>query len=137
MRYGFVEQAQRLTLALLDAGVAFAGRYPELWSGFDREEFTMPLPYPTSCSPQAWAAASPWLLLRSLLCLQPDLLQGSLTVEPRLPKEFLPFRVENLRLGDLRLRIDVDQDGYRVEGLPAWPDPSPAETDRSSSPPVM
>jgi glycogen debranching enzyme len=84
MRYGFVEQAQRLTLALLDAGVAFAGRYPELWSGFDREEFTMPLPYPTSCSPQAWAAASPWLLLRSLLCLQPDLLQGSLTVEPRL-----------------------------------------------------
>ena len=30
------------------------------------------MPFPTSCSPQAWAAATPFLLLRTMLGLEPD-----------------------------------------------------------------
>jgi len=118
MRYGFAEQAQRLALALLDAGVTFGARFPELWSGFDRAEFGAPLPYPTSCSPQAWAAAAPLLLLRALLGLQPRLPQHQLALSPRLPQEFLPLRIENLQIGQARIRIDVDQESWHVDGLP-------------------
>ena len=59
MRYGFVEEAQRISTALLDAAEYSEGRLPELFCGFDREHFAAPVPYPTACSPQAWAATTP------------------------------------------------------------------------------
>src|SRR4051794_39620532 len=78
MRYGFVEHAQRIARGLVDAAAFFGGRLPELFCGFDRDEFPAPVPYPTSCSPQAWAAASPLLLLRSLLRFDPAVPGGRL-----------------------------------------------------------
>jgi glycogen debranching enzyme len=118
-RYGFLEEAQRLSLALLEAGTTFGSRFPELWSGFDSTEFPAPLPYPTSCSPQAWAAAAPFLLLRSLLGLHPRLPAQQVTLDPHLPPSMLPLRIDNLRLGDARVRIDVDSDGWTIQGLPS------------------
>ena len=56
MRYGFVEEAQRIATALLDAADYSDGRLPELFCGFSREQYSEPVPYPTACSPQAWAA---------------------------------------------------------------------------------
>ena len=87
MRYGFVAEAQRVARGLVDAAAAFAGRLPELFCGFDRTEFEQPVPYPTSCSPQAWAAASPLLLLRSLLRLEPDLPGHRVGLAPQLLPE--------------------------------------------------
>src|SRR5437660_7329873 len=71
MRYGFVEGAQKLIMALLDAAHRQGGRLPELYSGLDRREFPTVVSYPTSCSPQAWASASPILALRTLLRFDP------------------------------------------------------------------
>ena len=119
MRYGFVEQARRVTLALLDAAAAFGSRLPELWCGFDRAEFANPLPYPTSCSPQAWAAATPLSLLRSMLGFQPRLPAGELTMSAHPPSDLLPLSVERWAIGSARARIDVDSDGVRVDGLPS------------------
>ena len=59
MRYGFVAEAQRVALALLEAADEFGGRLPELFCGFDRSTSGRPVPFPTSCSPQAWASATP------------------------------------------------------------------------------
>ena len=42
-----------------------SGQLPELFAGFDRSVIAVPAAY--SCSPQAWAAASPLLWLRTLL----------------------------------------------------------------------
>jgi glycogen debranching enzyme len=53
------------------------------------------VPFPTSCSPQAWAAATPLLLLRMLLRLEPDA-SGALTVDP------LPDAIEELTLSGVR-----------------------------------
>ena len=39
MRYGFVEEAQRIATAVLDAADAFGGRLPELFCGFDRATY--------------------------------------------------------------------------------------------------
>ena len=45
---------------------------PEVFAGFPRAETPFPIPYPTSCKPQAWAAGAPVLLLQILLGLGPD-----------------------------------------------------------------
>jgi glycogen debranching enzyme len=116
-RYGFVAEAQLVVRALLEAGAAFGSRLPELFSGFDRADFPGPVPYPTSCSPQAWAAATPFLLLRSLLGLEPHVPDGTLTVRPELPDAFLPLTLSEVRVGTDLLRLTVDRDGWRVEGL--------------------
>jgi glycogen debranching enzyme len=51
---------------LLGAADSFDGRLPELFSGHGPTDHDVPVPYPASCSPQAWAAAAPLMLLRSL-----------------------------------------------------------------------
>jgi glycogen debranching enzyme len=118
MRYGFVAEAQTVALGLLDAAAMVGGRLPELFCGFDRAEFGTPVPYPTSCSPQAWAAASPLLLLRSLLRFEPDVPAGRVGFAPALPERMCPLRIGNLPLAGSRLTLDVRRDGSNIEGLP-------------------
>ncbi len=47
----------------------FDGRPPELFSGFSRTRVPVPVPYPSSCSPQAWSSASILLHVRSMVGL--------------------------------------------------------------------
>jgi glycogen debranching enzyme len=118
--YGFVEETQQLALGLLDASEYFGGRLPELFCGFSRAEFTRPVPYPTSCSPQAWAAASSRLVLRSLLRFNPDIPHGQVQLCPMVPPRLLPVRLENVPLAGARMNIAVDADGgVDVSDLPA------------------
>jgi len=71
VRYGHTDHTHRVITAELDVAAALGGTLPELFAGFDRDELHAPAPYPTSCSPQAWAAAAPLLWLRTLLRLDP------------------------------------------------------------------
>ena len=93
MRYGYVEHAQRIATGLLDAAARFGGRLPELFCGFDRTEFDTPVPYPTSCSPQAWAAASPTAAaahpapVRPGRALRPGLARTRRSGRPRRPPD--------------------------------------------------
>jgi glycogen debranching enzyme len=80
-RYGFDAAAAKVADGLLDVADAWGGRLPELFSGIDRTEVGTPVPFPTSCSPQAWAAATPLLLLRTMLGIEPDG-EGSVRVTP-------------------------------------------------------
>jgi glycogen debranching enzyme len=118
-RYGRTAEAQRIATGLLDAADAFDGRLPELFCGFDRAEFAAPVPYPSSCSPQAWAAAAPLLLVRSLLGLSPAVPAGELRVAPALSPRMGELRVQGLPLAGGR--VSVTAHGYRSEvtGLPA------------------
>ena len=79
-RYGFMEAAVTVINGLLDASEAWNGRLPEFFCGLDRDDVATPIPMPTSCSPQAWSSASPLLLLRLLLGLEPD--AAGLVVSP-------------------------------------------------------
>ncbi|SDG23138.1 glycogen debranching N-terminal domain-containing protein [Pseudonocardia oroxyli] len=131
MRYGFVAQAQRVAEGILDAAEHFGGRLPELFCGFDRDEFPEPVPYPTSCSPQAWASATPVQLIRTLLRFDPELPRERLWVAPVLPRAFAPLRVEGVGVGEGRLSVEVTDAQTRVEGVPSGVDlrcaPRPAE----------
>jgi len=117
-RYGFVEHAERLVAALLDAAAAQGGRLPELFSGLDRADFSAPVAYPTSCSPQAWSAASPLLCLRTILRLDPWVPYGKTWLAPRLLPGMRRLKVEGIPLAGSRVTVEVEGDDMQVTGLP-------------------
>src|SRR2546421_2174155 len=82
-RYGPRVEANRLAMAILEAGRHFDYRLPEVFVGYDRKSTGLPVPYGTACSPQAWAAGTPLLLLRVMLGLEPD--GDRLAVDPVIP----------------------------------------------------
>lgn len=74
LREGFADEAARVARGLLRAASGFDDRLPELFAGHPapghgrpgETEVFPPHPYPASCRPQAWAAASAAVILRAL-----------------------------------------------------------------------
>jgi glycogen debranching enzyme len=108
-RYGMKEKSAAITAALYEASLYMdLHRLPELFCGFDRREpGDGPTLYPVACSPQAWASASAFYLLKACLGLsfRPD--------EPRIRflNPVLPPFLDQLRINDLRVGnavVDVD-----------------------------
>jgi glycogen debranching enzyme len=119
MRYGYVEQSQRIAMGLLDAAEAFGGRLPELFCGFGRTEYPQPVPYPTSCSPQAWAAATPVYLLRTLMRFDPCFPCRRVWLAPALPAELgQEVSVDGLLLGGEKVSVQVSPGRAEISGLP-------------------
>ena len=119
MRYGFVDEAHRVIRGLLDAAAAFGHRLPELFAGLDRDDVPFPVSYPSSCSPQAWAAATPLMFLRILLRLDPWVPHDKVWLAPLLPDWIGRLRVERIPLAGHRVTVDVTGDEAKIEGLPA------------------
>lgn len=120
-RWGLGRAARELAVALVRSSSYFDAALPELMAGFDVSDELgggAPVRFPTACSPQAWAAASPLLLLRTLLGLEADIPEGWIRVNPHLPEEWLPVTLHGLPLGGSRLVVRVSHDHVRVDGLP-------------------
>ena len=66
-RAGQHAASQQIIDGLLDAADAVDGRLPELFAGFDRTATPDLVPYPSACSPQAWATGAIFLSVRTLL----------------------------------------------------------------------
>jgi glycogen debranching enzyme len=100
-RYGFNEESNRLVGDILEAAQHFpAFRLPELFCGFAREDNPDPVPYPVACSPQAWAAAAPFLFLKTMLGLRAHADRNELELwHPHLPSWVGRVTVRNLQVG--------------------------------------
>jgi glycogen debranching enzyme len=119
MRYGYVDEARQVALGVLTAAERFDGRLPELFCGFDSEEFPDPVPFPTSCSPQAWASAAPVQLMRTLLRFDPWVPFGQVWLAPALPERFLPLELDQVALAGARVDLDVRPGNVvSVTGMP-------------------
>ena len=118
MRYGFVDEAHRIMRALVDASKSFGNLLPELFAGLPRQRFAFPVSYPTSCSPQAWAAASPLLFLRTLLRFEPDIRTGKLHLAPTIPDWIGLLRLERIPIMGGHLSVEVERDRLDVVDLP-------------------
>ena len=116
-RYGFVDEAQRVILAMLDTAARFGSRLPELFGGLGRDEVPFPVTYPSSCSPQAWAAASPLMFLRSILRLDPWVPHGKVWLDPVLPPRITRLRIDRIPLAGRRVTVDIEGDSVSVDGL--------------------
>lgn len=108
-RYGFFDAADRIllgTLALASHRQGF--RLPELVCGFSSRRRGGPVPYPSACAPQAWAAGSLWLMLEA--CLGLEVNDGELRTERlRLPRGFTRLRVDGLVTTRSSFAIDLER----------------------------
>jgi glycogen debranching enzyme len=77
-RSGRRHDAERIMHTMVEAAAYFDYRLPEVFAGFPRHRTRFPVVYPTASSPQAWAAATPVLLLQVVLGLVPDRGEGAL-----------------------------------------------------------
>ncbi len=112
-RYGFIRSTNRVATALFDAAVhADYLRLPELFCGFTRRTPNRPVSYPVACSPQAWAAGSPFLMLQAMLGISARAHENLLTVnKPHLPTWLNTVEVRNLLVGGSRLSLVFRREG--------------------------
>jgi glycogen debranching enzyme len=110
-RAGHADAAAELAAQLLNAADGFDRRLPELFAGFGADEVAGPVPYPTSCRPQAWAAAAAVELLRVVLGVSVDVPAGVITLRPPSPSPVGAVSVRGLPVGAGRLDVAIDRDG--------------------------
>lgn len=113
-----MQEAQQLSTALLEAAECTDNRLPELFCGFSRYDYTEPLPFPTACSPQAWASAAPVMMLRSLLRFEAHVSLGGLWMDPVLPESWGIMHATNVPVGAARVTVDIAGTHAAVQGLP-------------------
>ncbi len=111
-RYGMTDGALAILTGLHDASSYMdLNRMPELLCGFARKDGQGPTMYPVACSPQAWAAAAPMLLLSSCLGLVVDGSRRAVRlVGPALPGWLDWIVIEGLVVGDAVLDLRVARD---------------------------
>jgi glycogen debranching enzyme len=116
-RAGADAAACEVASQVFEAGLRFPGsRLPELWCGFGRDTryHATPAQYPVSCSPQAWAAGSAFMLLQALLGLEADAFERVVRLRPVLPHWLSRISFRKLRVAGSMVDFDVIREGHRV-----------------------
>jgi len=116
-RAGCDAAAREVASQVFEAGLRFPGsRLPELWCGFARDQRyqSTPAQYPVSCSPQAWAAGSAFMLLQALLGLEADAFERVVRLRPLLPTWLGRISLRKLRVAGSQVDLDVVRQGHRT-----------------------
>ena len=115
-RYGLRQLAGKVLLALLDvSSVMELHRLPELFCGLERRSGEGPTLYPVACSPQAWAAAAPFLLIQACLGLRIEGAQNRVVFEkPCLPEGIPQLSIRGLRVGDASVDLFFERQAHNV-----------------------
>jgi len=113
-RYGYIKEAEEVISQIFEASMHFPySRLPELFCGFarDKELPSMPIKYPVSCSPHAWASGSAIFLLQSMLGMQANAVLGRLYLNPKLPQWLKYVSLQNLRVGKGTVNLYFERRG--------------------------
>ncbi len=99
-RYGAGEKTLQVWSGLFQAGMYFdLHRMPELFCGFAQESGEGPVCYPVACAPQAWSAASVFMLLQACLGLEINGPERQVYfTRPCLPASLGELRIHNLEV---------------------------------------
>jgi len=120
-RYGFRKLAGRVMLALLDVSSFMElHRLPELFCGLERRRGEGPTLYPVACSPQAWAAGAPFMLIQACLGLRIEGARNRVVFErPCLPEGIPQLSIRGLRVGSASVDLFFERqaDNVRVQVL--------------------
>ena len=115
-RYGFKHSAGKILLALLDlSSMVELHRLPELFCGLERRLGEGPTLYPVACSPQAWSAAAPFLILQSCLGLSIHADKNQIVFDrPSLPEGIAQLSITGLRCGRAAIDLFLERRGDSV-----------------------
>ena len=115
-RYGFDKQAVQVLEGIIEAAQHFEhARLPEVFAGFSRHEFSVPVRYPVACHPQAWAAGSVPFMISSLLGLTADAFNKRLRViRPVLPSGIATLDLLSIKVGDSTIDLHFQRTSTEV-----------------------
>lgn len=110
-RYGHKAGVARIFQGLLEASGYFEfRRLPELFCGFTRRRKRGPTAYPVACSPQAWAAATPYALIAAVTGLELHHDDGYVCLRnPTLPPSIDDLFLPELRVAGSRLQLRLSR----------------------------
>jgi glycogen debranching enzyme len=101
---------------MVEAAGHFDYRLPEVFAGFARDDTRFPVVYPTASTPQAWAAATPILLLQIVLGLTPDRAARMLRSEAQDVPEWLDgLSLDGVHAFGRRWTVRVERGSVNVE----------------------
>ena len=106
--------AAALIEGLLRVSTHVQGRMPELYGSAATP--SGPFPYPASCRPQAWAAATAVALLTAVLGLDVDLPNGTVSVAPLAASGIDRLSWQGLTLAGRTVDLDLDAGQVIVTG---------------------
>jgi glycogen debranching enzyme len=114
--YGFRDDAVRIMTGLLEASQHFdLARLPELFCGFSRRDDEAPTMYPVACSPQAWAAGAPLMLLEACIGIRIDARARTIRFERgALPIGIDRLKLQNLAVGDARVELMLERHRHGI-----------------------
>jgi glycogen debranching enzyme len=114
--YGFRKPALHTLSTLFQAAQTFRDkRLPELFCGVQRKDMDVPVQYPVSCSPQAWASGAMFFMLTSVLGIRPSAPRNELNImNPALPEWLDYLQLRNMRVGNSRVSLDFSRRGDRT-----------------------
>jgi glycogen debranching enzyme len=107
---GAASAAAGLIDGLLTAAASFDYRLPELHGGQRITNGRRATPYPASCRPQAWAAASAMAMLSAVLGPRPDAANGALEFQPLRPSPVGTVSAD-LRFAGEAVSVELAADG--------------------------
>ena len=115
-RCRLLDPAVKVLTGLFDASLFLdLRRMPELFCGFPRRAGEGPTGYPVACSPQAWAAASVFMVLQACLGLR---IFGAdhrvLLSYPVLPESLKQMQITGLRVGEGSVDLYLERHGGDV-----------------------
>ena len=110
-RYGFKRAAGKILLALLDlSSMVELHRLPELFCGLERRPGEGPTLYPVACSPQAWAAAAPFLILQGCLGFSIRADKNQIVFDrPCLPEGIAQLAITGIRCGKASIDLFLER----------------------------
>jgi glycogen debranching enzyme len=130
--YGLMKHARTVFEATARAMHHFRDRrLPELYCGTSSSHETL-VRYPVACSPQAWAAAAPFLLLQAMLGIHIDGPGRRLAIRnPQMPSFMKRLDIDHLRVGRSRISLRIRRVGKRchVDRLEVTGEPVRSQVD--------
>lgn len=110
-RYASKKMAGQVLLALLDlSSEVELRRLPELFCGLKRRPNEGPTLYPVACSPQAWAAAAPFLILEGCLGITVQAERRRIVFDrPFLPEGIPQLSIRGLRCGKVAVDLLLER----------------------------
>lgn len=110
-KYGFDDEARQIFTGVVEAAMQFNYyRLPEVFAGYQRSEYNVPVHYPVACHPQAWSAGAVPFLVEIMLGLEPDAFgKRLLVIRPILPDFIDRLEVRELQVGKANVDLKFER----------------------------
>lgn len=111
---GNTSAASKVINGLIQSAASFEyDRLPELFCGYSSVRNKV-VNYPVACSPQAWAAGTPLLMIQAMLGLFPDVLNKVILINPVLPDGIDDLTVSHIRIAKGELSVKVTRQNQKT-----------------------